>query len=262
MSALTGRIRRLAVAVAAVIVLAAGAYLVLSRSLSGTGTEPERAVARPDPPCSVHIGTGEDGASVGLSVEDARRATTAVALEAAGGKGPDTSGIDPAVLERLREGPPEDAGPSLTCRAATTEGLESEEFSASGLTPRAEAVLTAVTDTFGEQSVGGFQPGGLTSGHGTDSAHYLGAAVDVFFRPVSEENRRQGWLLAHWLVAHAEQFHLANIIFDDRIWSISDSQGGWARYQPPSIGVDPDNEILRHVDHVHVDVQLGEKGDP
>ncbi|MFC4562259.1 hypothetical protein ACFO4E_10375 [Nocardiopsis mangrovi] len=261
MSTFTCRIRRVAATLAAVIVLAAGAYLVLSRSMNAEAPEPERAAARPDPPCDVHIGTGEDGASVGLSVEDARRATTAVVLEAVGAKAPSTYGIDPAVLERLREGPPDDAGPSLTCRAATTDDLLSEDFTASGLTPRAQAVLTAVTETFGEQSVGGFQPGGLTSGHGIDSAHYLGAAVDFFFRPISEENRRSGWLLAHWLVAHAEEFHVANVIFDDRIWSISDSQGGWASYQPPPIG-DPDNEILRHVDHVHVDVQIGEKADP
>ncbi|WP_078759742.1 hypothetical protein [Marinactinospora thermotolerans] len=201
------------------------------------------------PACSVETSTG----TVGLTVEEARRATTAVALEARGAEAPATDGIDPLVLERLRSGPPDDAGPSLTCRAQADADLPVEEMTDTGLTPRAERVRTAMAEVFGEQSLGGFQPGGVDSGHGADSAHYDGRAIDIFYRPVDEENRRAGWLLAHWLVAHAEELDLAVIIFDDRIWSTRFSVAGWRDYDSP----DPTNEILRHLDHVHVDVQRG-----
>ncbi|MFC3996454.1 hypothetical protein ACFOVU_11035 [Nocardiopsis sediminis] len=253
MSARTGRTRGLLVTLAVLAVLAAGAYLAIPRVLDRVGMNLDATALPWGPPCSVQTGTGDDGASVGLSIADAQRATTAVALEALGGEAPDTTGIDPAVLDRLREGPPGDAGPSLTCRAAATDGLDAEELTPSGLTPRAETVRTAMAEVFGEQSLGGFEPGGVDAGHGTDSAHYDGRAIDVFYRPVTEENRREGWLLAHWLVAHAEELAIANVIFDDRIWNMRGSAGGWWPYQSP----DPDNEILRHLDHVHVDVQRG-----
>ncbi len=200
-------------------------------------------------PCSVRVGAE----SVPLSQDEAKLATTAVALEARGEDPPETRDIDPAVLDRLREGPPDDAGPSLTCRASPAGGLAEEEMTASGLTPRAENVRAAMVEVFGEQSLGGFAPGGIDEGHGEDSAHYEGRAVDVFYRPVNEENRRAGWLLAHWLVAHAEDLRIAVVIFDDRIWSVRGSMAGWRDYNSP----DPDNEILRHLDHVHVDVQRG-----
>ncbi|RCV57464.1 hypothetical protein DEF23_02680 [Marinitenerispora sediminis] len=208
------------------------------------------------PECGVR--TGSD--TVGLTLDEARRATTAVALEAGGAEagtaGADTAGIDPAVLDLLREGPADDAGPVLSCRAAPATGLAAEELTESGLTPRAERVRTAMAEVFGEQSLGGFEPGGVSDGHGSDSAHYDGRAIDVFYRPVDEENRRAGWLLAHWLVAHAEELDLAVVIFDDRIWSTRFSQGGWRDYR----SADFDNDILQHRDHVHVDVQRGGDG--
>lgn len=204
------------------------------------------------PPCVVHTDEG----TVGLSREEAQRATTAVALEARGTEHPpDTSGIDTEVWERLRSGPSADAGPSLTCHASGSNGLETQELRESGLTPRAAKVRSAMEDAFGEQSLGGYEPGGVQDGHGEDSAHYEGRAIDVFYRPVSEKNRRQGWLLAHWLVAHAETLNIANVIFDDRIWNVHGSLRGWWDYDSP----DPDNDILSHRDHVHVDVQQGSK---
>ncbi|MFD0773335.1 hypothetical protein ACFQZ2_05275 [Streptomonospora algeriensis] len=200
-------------------------------------------------PCSVRTAEG----TVMLSLEEARLATTAVALQARGADAPDASHIDDTVLERLREGPPDEPGPSLTCRAATADGLEPQGLTGSGLTPRAQVLLDSVGEVFGAMSVGGYEPGGLSSGHGEDSAHYDGRAVDFFYRPISEENRRDGWLLAHWLVAHAEELHVANVIFDDRIWNARGSRGGWWPY----VADDPDNKIMRHLDHVHVDVREG-----
>lgn len=204
------------------------------------------------PECTVTTAEGE----IGLDRDEAQLATTAVALQARGLDAPDTSAIDDAVLQRLAAGPPDDAGPSLTCRGSAASDLPEQQLTAAGLTPRAEQLRDAMTEVFGDQSLGGFAPGGVSQGHGADSTHYDGRAIDIFFRPVSEENRRQGWILAHWLVAHAEDLNIQYVIFDDRFWSAHLSRGQWHDYDAP----DPSNEILRHLDHVHVDVLAGGAG--
>ncbi|AGF73029.1 hypothetical protein A605_10135 [Corynebacterium halotolerans YIM 70093 = DSM 44683] len=167
------------------------------------------------PECTVETADGE----IGLDRDEAKLATTAVALTARGAPAPDTSGIDDAALQRLAEGPPGDAGPSLTCRGSAAGELPEQQMTDTGLTPRAEQLRAAMTEVFGDRPVGGFAPGGIDQGHGEDSTHYDGRAIDIFFRPVTEENRREGWLLAHWLIAHAEDLHIQYVIFDDRIWS-------------------------------------------
>jgi hypothetical protein len=205
---------------------------------------------RPD--CVVQTSEGE----VGLDRDAAKRATTAVALQARGMAAPDTAGIDQAVLQRLADGPPGDAGRSLACGGSASGDLPVEDIGATGLTPRAEQLRAAMTEVFGEQSLGGFAPGGVDQGHGADSTHYDGRAIDIFFRPVTEENRRQGWILAHWLVAHAEDLDIQYVIFDDLFWSARSSRGQWRDYDAP----EPGNEILRHLDHIHVDVLGGSPG--
>lgn len=142
-------------------------------------------------------------------------------------------------------------GAALTCRADRAETVREPE-GPDGLTPRARTVRVAIGDTFGELPVGGFAPGGVSTGHREGSAHYDGLAVDVFFRPVEEANRRRGWAVAQWLTAHAERLDVATVIFDDRIWSTRRSGQGWRDYGP--YRGDTDNEVLRHLDHVHVDV--------
>ena len=72
---------------------------------------------------------------------------------------------------------------------------------------------------FGPQRVGGFAPGGITSGHMPGSAHYEGRAVDVFFRPVTKRNRAKGWAMAQYLVAHADRLAVNTVIFDGWIWT-------------------------------------------
>lgn len=218
--------------------------------VSGLRTGGGSLLGRPE--CVVETSEGE----VGLDRAEAQLATTAVALLARGVEAPDTSGIEPAVLQRLTDGPPEDAGPALSCRGSGARELEEQEPGATGLTPRAERMREAMTEVFGEQSLGGFAPGGVDQGHGADSTHYDGRAIDIFFRPVNEENRRKGWILAHWLVAHAEDLDIQYVIFDDRFWSVHGSGGDWRVYDAP----EPSNEILRHLDHVHVDVLRGGTG--
>jgi hypothetical protein len=133
---------------------------------------------------------------------------------------------------------------------------DAEKTGPSGLTPRAAAVRRDLERAFGPQSLGGFAPGGVRDGHMPGSAHYDGRAIDVFFRPVDEENNRRGWAMAQYLVAHAERLAIDHVIFDDRIWSEGlRSERGWRDYDPgDSSG---DRAVLEHRDHVHVDVQAG-----
>lgn len=140
----------------------------------------------------------------------------------------------------------------FSCVVRGDAGGEQRER-ANGLTQRAGRVLRDVERAFGEQSTGGFAPGGVDDGHMKGSAHYEGRAVDVFFRPITPENRRRGWALAHYLVAHADRLQIKTVIFDDRIWSEGiRSEQGWRDYDPPSRS--GAQAILEHRDHVHVDV--------
>ncbi|TDQ53331.1 hypothetical protein [Actinorugispora endophytica] len=195
-----------------------------------------------------------DGGPVELTREQAMAATTAVALRSRGEEAADPEGVPTEALEALARGPADAPGPVLTCRSEPGPALEAQEMTATGLTPRAEALLAALNEDFGPLSLGGFQPGGVTDGHGEGSAHYDGRAVDVFFRPVDEGNRRSGWVLAQWLVAHAERLEVSVVIFDDRIWSTRFAAAGWRGYTSADTG----NDILQHRDHVHVDVLRGE----
>ena len=131
----------------------------------------------------------------------------------------------------------------------------------SGLTPRAERVRAALERAFGDLTLGGFSPGGVSSGHMAGSTHYDGRAVDVFVRPVDEANRRRGWAVAHFLVANAEELDIQHVIFDARIWSSGrSSESGWRDYEPTDAeGASPDTRaVLEHRDHVHVDVIEGD----
>ncbi len=129
----------------------------------------------------------------------------------------------------------------------------SATLDARGLTARAAAVRADVRSRFGDLPMGGFAPGGVSTGHAAGSAHYDGRAVDVFFRPVTADNRRRGWALAHYMVAHAARLHVDHVIFDGRIWSAGRrSERGWRDYTPPSRS--GDRAVLEHRDHVHVDV--------
>jgi hypothetical protein len=149
------------------------------------------------------------------------------------------------------------SGPALTCVLAVTagSGLATEQAGRLGLTPRAEALRSALREVFGRQSLGGFAPGGVTTGHIEGSAHYEGRAIDVFFRPITPESTRAGWQTALWAVAHAERLHLATVIFDRKIWTATRSLQGWRDYHYP--GGATDNPVLLHEDHVHLDVEHG-----
>jgi hypothetical protein len=146
---------------------------------------------------------------------------------------------------------------SFSC-LVNRQRLPAQHMRADGLTPRAEAVRTAIIAAYGGLPLGGFAPGGVTSGHMAGSAHYEGRAIDVFFRPINDGNKIRGWSLAHFLVANAARLHIEHVIFDKRIWTAGrESQNGWRDYTPPELtGHESASTlaILEHRDHVHVDV--------
>ncbi|MFD7077773.1 hypothetical protein ACFV9G_26420 [Nocardioides sp. NPDC059952] len=127
-----------------------------------------------------------------------------------------------------------------------------DTLSAAGLTSRAETVREDVRSAYGSIPDGGFQPGGVTTGHMVGSAHYEGRAVDYFFRPINARNNIKGWSLAQYLVVNADRLDIETVIFDDRIWTKRRSAAGWRDYNVPPRG--GDQAILEHRDHVHVDV--------
>jgi hypothetical protein len=135
------------------------------------------------------------------------------------------------------------------------EAVEVQQEEPDGLTARARTVRDELSVAFGELVISGYEPGGITTGHVADSAHYDGRALDVFFTPVTEERRTQGWAAAQWLVANAHRLQIATVIYDDHIWTARRSTSGWRPYTAP--GGPTEDPTLRHLDHVHVDVAQG-----
>ncbi|GGU43250.1 hypothetical protein GCM10007979_48000 [Nocardioides albus] len=141
---------------------------------------------------------------------------------------------------------------AFSCVVKVSAEAAPDELSGAGLTSRAEALREDVRGAFGGLPEGGFQPGGVSTGHMVGSAHYEGRAVDYFFRPVNAANNIKGWALAQYLVANADRLDVETVIYDDRIWTKRRSAAGWRDYDlPPREG---DMSILEHRDHVHVDV--------
>lgn len=142
---------------------------------------------------------------------------------------------------------------AFSCQHTEEPEAAADRLTKSGLTRRAEVVRREVNALYGDPSMGGFAPGGVSTGHMEGSAHYDGRAIDIFVRPVNAENKVRGWAIAHYLVAQADRLGIETIIFDDRIWKSGDrSADGWRDYDPPDRP--GDRAILEHRDHVHVDV--------
>jgi hypothetical protein len=142
---------------------------------------------------------------------------------------------------------------AFSCRYSSTPPHEPDKLAPSGLTHRADVVRREVAELFGDPPMGGFAPGGVSTGHMAGSAHYAGRAVDIFVRPVSPANKVRGWAIAQYLVAMADRLSIQHVIFDGRIWTSGDRSGeGWRDYVPPERS--GDRAVLEHRDHVHVDV--------
>ncbi len=137
------------------------------------------------------------------------------------------------------------------------DGGGSTRLNKAGLTRDAAAVRRDLEAAFGDLTLGGFAPGGVSTGHMEGSAHYDGRAVDVFVRPLGPDNTRRGWAMASYLVAQADRLSIDHVIFDDRIWTAgSRSEDGWRDYDPGDTSGKSKATvaILEHRDHVHVDV--------
>ena len=144
---------------------------------------------------------------------------------------------------------------ALTCVHGGGEAMEDDRLDRRGLTGRAAAVRADLVKAFGRQALGGYAPGGVTTGHMPGSAHYEGRAIDVFYRPVTPAAERLGWATAHYLVAHAERLGIATVIYDGRIWTARRSIQGWRDYSPDTSDRSAQvAAVLEHRDHVHVDV--------
>jgi hypothetical protein len=191
---------------------------------------------------------------------DVGRLVPGLAADCVLDKGGTSVDLTRAKAEQLTEAVARGAAPrlrpaSLTCRHGGSDERESDRLDPRGLTARAEAVRRDLRSSFGPVRFGGFAPGGVTTGHMPGSAHYEGRAVDVFFRPINRENKRRGWQVAQYLVAHAERFAIDTVIFDDRIWTARRADEGWRDYRVDTSGRSRATaRILQHRDHVHVDV--------
>lgn len=239
--------------VARLVVGAAVAFVVLAVVAVALGSPPGTAWrAQLTADCRVVVGDE----TVPLDREQARAATTAAAAFPDGPPEAPTAGpgavvLPDGVVDAVLSARQDTA---LTCRWDRPDAAAQDDLTPTGLTPRAQAVHDAVEATFGGIPYGGFAPGGVDSGHGAESTHYEGRAVDYFFRPVTEQNLDRGWVLAQWLVAHADELTVQYVIFDDSYWGVGESRRGWQDYRTPA-GAD---EVLRHRDHVHVDVVRGD----
>ncbi|WP_188777614.1 hypothetical protein [Marmoricola endophyticus] len=192
-----------------------------------------------------------DGADVELTTEEAEDAASRVA------DGQVPGALTPAEASAVTAALSGRAPAALTCEHGPgyLDDADDQSLGPQGLTARAAAVRRELDAAFGRQRVGGFAPGGVSTGHSAGSAHYEGRAVDVFYRPVSAASRTRGWATAQWLVAHAERLSVRTVIFDDRIWSSGRSSQGWRDYEVDTSGRDAATAaILEHRDHVHVDV--------
>ncbi len=146
---------------------------------------------------------------------------------------------------------------AFTCRV-DSEPASGDKQRSDGLTRRARAVRQDLAKAFGDLPQGGYAAGGVSSGHIQGSAHYDGRAIDIFFRPISMDNTRRGWAVAHYLVANADRLHVAHVIFDRRIWTGgSRSRDGWRAFSAAGLTGRESAatlDVLEHRDHVHVDV--------
>jgi hypothetical protein len=86
------------------------------------------------------------------------------------------------------------------------------------------------------------------------SDHPQGRACDITFGAIGRfptaSERDTGWRMADWLVANAEPFALAYIIWDGHIWAGEN----WTPYTGGRI-YDPTHPTGGHFDHIHVAVQ-------
>jgi hypothetical protein len=117
-----------------------------------------------------------------------------------------------------------------------------------GLTPDAVRVLRCVHAQFPSMKDFG---GNYAAGSGSD--HNTGRAVDSMVPGwQTKAGNNLGWQVAYWEQAHAVQFGITYLIFDDHIWSVQRRAEGWRKYSNPYNATGPSG---RHLNHVHTSVK-------
>ncbi len=130
-----------------------------------------------------------------------------------------------------------------------TGGWPPQQMGPDGLTPRTRYLRDLIKSGFGETNLGGWCPGGCTTGHIEGSDHYTGHAIDVMILPHTDPERiADGNRIATWAVANADQLAIKYLIWRSRIWTPNE---GWHAYTHPSGSSGP---TLAHANHVHLSV--------
>ncbi|TRY20007.1 SH3 domain-containing protein [Tessaracoccus rhinocerotis] len=75
--------------------------------------------------------------------------------------------------------------------------------------------------------------------------HPAGRAVDVMI-PNYKNNSALGWEIAKYFRAHASEFNINYIIFDQKIWSVARNKEGWRSM------ANRGGDTANHKDHVHI----------
>ena len=154
-----------------------------------------------------------------------------------------------AISQSLAQG---DDGPLADCSEGDPLGTESpqgESMGPDGLTATTRALRDLVVEAFDVHDIGGYCPGGCSSGHISHSDHYTGHAIDVMLTPMDARHHRLGSAIASWAVANAARLHVKYVIWDRHIWSSSRRSEGWRPYRHPSGRSSP---TLNHEDHLHI----------
>ena len=83
------------------------------------------------------------------------------------------------------------------------------------------------------------------------SEHPIGRACDFMMAPGGTEPNEQylahGWRMVHWLIAHATEYQVSYVIWQEQIWENGEGWSKYTRYPNGSL-------TEKHVDHVHISV--------
>lgn len=110
-----------------------------------------------------------------------------------------------------------------------------------GLRPATRKILNDSIHRFPQIRVyGGVRPDPLPD-------HPSGRALDIMI-PSYRSNNALGWEIANYYRAHAAEFDIQYIIFDQQIWSVARNGEGW-RWMS-----DRGGDTANHRDHVHITV--------
>jgi hypothetical protein len=151
---------------------------------------------------------------------------------------------------------------SITCGLqAIPAGLEPQSV-LNGFTPRSKAIIATIkAPPFNFASVGGGASNGKRTGHVKNSFHYCGRGLDSYAKGAKSGKRQTGatlassWTMANWAAHNAAALNIAEVIFNDHIWSAS--KGGWRSYTnvgTRKAGSESQRNTLQHRDHVHLSV--------